>query len=65
MFYFCFFLLALTIIAFMSRQIFLAFLLRVINYIFGVYLILVPEALPDNEKEGWYIISWGLLSRDW
>jgi hypothetical protein len=57
-------LLALTIISLMSRQIFLAFLLHVINYIFGVHLILAPEAPPDNEEEGWYIISWGLLSRD-
>ncbi|KAJ7315494.1 hypothetical protein DFH08DRAFT_971858 [Mycena albidolilacea] len=48
----------------MSRQIFLAFLLRVINYTFGVHFILAPEAPPDNEEEGWYMISWGLLSRD-
>ncbi|KAJ7866362.1 hypothetical protein B0H14DRAFT_2573371 [Mycena olivaceomarginata] len=48
----------------MSRQTFLAFLLCVINYIFGVNLIPVPESPPDNEKEGWYIISWGLLTRD-
>jgi hypothetical protein len=47
----------------MSQQTFLAFLLRVINYIFGVNLIPVPESPPDNE-EGWYIISWGLLTRD-
>ncbi|KAJ7326245.1 hypothetical protein DFH08DRAFT_968159 [Mycena albidolilacea] len=48
----------------MSRPVFLAFLLRVTNYIFGVNLIPAPEIPPDNEEKGWYIISWGLLTRD-
>jgi hypothetical protein len=50
----------------MSRHIFLALFLRVINYFFNVDLIPAPETPPDNEAEGegWYIISWGLLTRD-
>jgi hypothetical protein len=51
----------------MLRQFFLTLVLRLIKYLFGVILIPVPEPQPtllDNEEEGWYVNSWGLITRD-
>ncbi|KAJ7343964.1 hypothetical protein DFH08DRAFT_810497 [Mycena albidolilacea] len=49
----------------MSCQIFLAFLLHVINYIFGVHLILVLEAPLDNEKRAAIVQTSVLSNSDW